>query len=98
MLAKLNGYSHRPVKIALSMYHILSPGKHLEHAAMTLCRHTDILEDGTLRDNGNRNYEFVVRTIATVGNYGESGRQLCIPALILLQVLYRHIKILLHHC
>lgn len=37
-----------------------------------LCRHTDILEDGTLRDNGNRNYEFVVRTIATVGNYGKS--------------------------
>ena len=36
-----------------------------------LCRHTDILEDGTLRDNGNRNYEFVVRTIATVGNYGK---------------------------
>lgn len=44
--------------------------QHLHHAAMTLCRHTDILEDGTLRDNGNRNYEFVVRTIATVGNYG----------------------------
>ena len=34
-------------------------------------RHTDILEDGTLRDNGNRDYEFVVRTIATVGNYGK---------------------------
>lgn len=24
-----------------------------------------------MRDNSNRNYEFVVRTIATVGNYGE---------------------------
>lgn len=77
-----NGYSHRRVKTALviSMYHIMPP-EHLGHAAVTLCRHTDILEDGTLRDNGNRNYEFVVRTIATVGNYGESGVQDGIPAL-----------------
>nr|QOL01225.1 putative extracellular protein TR9_033 [Trebouxia lynnae] len=35
----------------------------------TTWRHTDILQDDTLRDSGVRNYEFVVRTIATVGNY-----------------------------
>ena len=29
-----------------------------------------MLEDEMLRDDGVRNYEFVVRTIATVGNYG----------------------------
>ena len=51
------------------------------------CRHTDILQDDTLRDSGVRNYEFVVRTIATVGNYGvvlscmqPPAVQVCLPA------------------